>query len=185
METKIIADSSFYVCFMDTLKDTSFLDTIVSKFHIQLSPLVHKEISKSKNFEPFYSKNKARINVFEEPVFEIGELLKPFFSKDQKLKGEHEILAVAYFCHNFGLDYVLIIDEEGPRAFLKDNMSVMEPKLTGTVGFIGSSYYLYDLITGEHALSLLDKIDKSTFRVSRKIISLIRDKIITQMESGK
>lgn len=171
----LIADSSFYICFLDDIQCYEDLLKIMDHFKVHISPKVSEEISKSNHFSKI--KFHKNINNFTLPNFDIGELIKPFFSKDQVVKGEHEVIVIAYFIYNLKKNLLLIIDEIGPRQFVEKNYPYLTKFMIGTVGMIGSCCSNYSLFTKERSRELLDKIENSVFRVNRETLNKIRSKI--------
>lgn len=172
----LIADSSFYLCFLDDIKCPDDLSRIIDNFTAHLSPRVDSEIQKSGNYKKI--SNHKNLNIFRPADFEIGELVRPFFSKDEVNKGEHEIVIVAYFTYNLKNNLVLIIDDKSPRIFIEKNFDYLTPFLTGTVGMIGKCFYTFNIFNKNECLSMLDKIESSKFRVNSEIIIKIKKKVL-------
>jgi predicted nucleic acid-binding protein len=76
-----------------------------------------------------------------------------------------------------GLNFILIIDEQGPRNFTIKNMPYLVAYLTGTVGFIGDCYCDYKIFDKKESIDLLEKIEKSKFRVTHQIIAETKARI--------
>jgi predicted nucleic acid-binding protein len=174
---RIVADASFYICFLDDIECPSQLIKILDKFTVHIPHKVFIEVKKSKNIELVLEVRKDKINIFTDAPFELGEVTKAFFAKSEIAKGEHEIVVVAYLCHNMGLNFILIIDEQGPRNFTIKNMPYLAAYLTGTVGFIGNCYCDYKIFDKKESIELLEKIEKSKFRVTHQIIAETKARI--------
>lgn len=169
----LVADSSFYICFLDDIDCPNDLLHILKHFLAHIPPRVNEEISKCKN----YSVLKNHVNFFRESKLDLGKLLEPFFSKDEKLKGEHEVVVLSIVLYNTIDNIVIIIDDKGPRKFLFDNFGYMQDSICGTVGFIGLCYYKYHIFEKQKSLYLLDKIENSNFRIKKEEIEEVRQKI--------
>ncbi|MBI2545591.1 hypothetical protein HYV81_00225 [Candidatus Woesearchaeota archaeon] len=176
----LVADSSFYLCFLEDICSPSDLVAIIDNFRAHLTPLIHKEIKRSINFSSI--DQHANINIFSTPSFNIGELVKPFFSKKEISKGEHEIVVAAYFIYNTNRDIIIIIDEKGPRQFIINHLPELIPFLTGTVGMVGSCYYTFAIMDKQKTLNLLDQIGSSRFRVTQKILNEIKEKVVNHRD---
>ncbi len=172
----LVADSTFYLCFLDDIDSPEDLVSIINNFKIHLSPIVYFELKKSKNFEKI-SKHR-NINLFAIADFNIGELVKPFFSRSEINRGEHELIVVAYFAYNLNQNLILIIDEISIRNFIVKNLTYLEPFMTGTVGMIGKCFYTFNIFNKEKSLELLNKIENSKFRVNKGIIDNVRKMIL-------
>jgi predicted nucleic acid-binding protein len=173
----LIADASFYICFLDDIDSPEYLIKILDKFTAHLSHRLFEEVKTAKNINLVLKSIKCKINIFTDAPFEIGEVTKPFFSKSEIAKGEHEVVVIAYLYHNIGLKFILIIDEQGPRNFTIKNLPYLKNYLKGTVGFIGDCYCDYQIFKKQESIELLEKIGKSKFRVTKEIINLTINRI--------
>ena len=116
----MIADSSFYICFLDDITCPSFLNTVLSgPFQFLVTPTVHDEIKRSKNYTQIQRNNITEMDF----PFDISRILKPFFGKDETVKGEHEVIAFAYILYYDELDFGIILDE---KTILKSESKVIE-----------------------------------------------------------
>lgn len=59
---EIIADSSFYICFLDDINMPEMLTRLISKFDFIITPTIVKEIEISKNYK--YIKGNSNIHLF-------------------------------------------------------------------------------------------------------------------------
>jgi len=178
---KVIPNSSFFICFLDDIKRPCFLKRIVTHnpFTFVLCKKVKEEVlAKTESKASFFNELN---DYFEYSDFSsYSEVLRPFFAEEELIKGEHEVIIAAYIHHySYNQDYVIIIDEEGPRKFLQKNFPELFANATGTVGFIAECYFSYSLLTKNEALGLLDAIKNSKFRVSDDILEKVRKEIVT------
>ena len=113
----IVADASFYICFLNDIDSPQPLMKILDSFTAHLSKKLYEEIAKAKNIETILKSRKEKLNIFTEAPFELGAVTKPFFSKSEIAKGEHEVVVIAYLYYNAGMRFFLIIDEHGTKKF--------------------------------------------------------------------
>lgn len=175
---RLLADSSFYICFLDDINCPDELIIILSNFDANLCQQIHTEVSKSKNFCKI--NNQKLIKKYTPSPFQLGNLIKPFFSKDETLKGEHELIVLAYVTYNIDNNFVLVMDESGPRNFVTTQFPYLKDNMTGTVGMIGECYYTYKLFSKQQSLNLLESIKDSDFWVEQSIIQKVKEKIEKQ-----
>jgi hypothetical protein len=162
----LVADSSFYLCFLDDIECPLDLVEILKKFKAHVSTRILSEISKSRRAD----KVKKHINIFEEGIPNLGEALRPFLTQKQIDSGESEVLILAYICFNLGISFVLVIDDKSPRKFVKMNFSYIEDELKYTSEFITDCCLLYKIFHTEKAISLLNKVKDSKFRVPEEAV---------------
>lgn len=180
-EYNIIADSSFYLFFIDDTDCFDYLEKILKKFEAQISPTIYEEIARSPNFY-LIEKIENRINFFSEIDLRISEILRPFFSEEELKKGEQEVIALAYICHNLKLNFVLVIDDRSPVRFIEKNLKCIYNYLTGTANFIRDCYLKYHIFEKEESINLLNEMSKSKFFINKKIILLIKKKLNNKNE---
>lgn len=171
----LVADSSFYLCFLDDIDCPNDLISVIDNFRANIPPRIHSEVTKSKNYH-LINKHK-NLNIFTFANFDIGELIRPFFSKEEIVRGEHEIIVVAYFFYNINKNFLLVVDEKGPRNFIKTNFIYLAPLLVGTVGMIGKCFYIHNIYTKQKTLDLLNLVENSKFRVEKGIIDRVRQEV--------
>lgn len=78
---KIVADTSFYVCFLDDIKKPVYLLKVVARFDFIVSKLIHDELSKSQSFNK-YLRNSKKIIILDFH-YNFGEILRPFLGKEE------------------------------------------------------------------------------------------------------
>ena len=100
---QVIPDSSFYICFIDDIKDHENLIEIIKydKFNFIISVVVKDEIAKSPNYNKIEAVMKSDVEFFSEINY--GEILRPLFSKEELKKGENEVITISFIL--FDLDY--------------------------------------------------------------------------------
>ncbi len=170
----IVADSSFYLCFLDDIKRDDILSVILNQFLFHLPPKVFDEVSASQNFSQVRS-NGNLIKVNER--YNYGEILKPFFSKKQVEKGEAESIALAYVWHRANRCDKLILDDGEARSFVEANISSLKAIMIGTVGFIGDCHCVFSIFNKDKALELLHLIKGSLFRIKDKDLNNVKQRI--------
>lgn len=177
LKRELVADSSFYICFLDCIKDTKSLIEILDNFKAHIPPKVSEEIRNSPNWRRI--SNHKNLNHFSNPPFDIGKLIQPFLSKQEIKKGEYDIILTAYFIFNLSKekDFVLVIDDKKPRNFVQKNFLDLAHYLRGTVNFIRDCYVNYKIFNKNEVLVLYDNIEKSNFRVKLNILTNLREEI--------
>lgn len=170
---EILADSSFYLCFLDDIEQPNVLKRVLDNFDFLITPMVYKEVSKSIHFNVV--RNHPKIILV--PKENLGEGLRPFFSKKEIEKGETEVIELAYRFYANDEPKIFIIDDNGPRLFVIRNLPFLEKLMIGTVGFVGECYYVYGILEKSEASSIVLIIDKSKFRASAEVIREVLSKI--------
>ena len=173
---EILADSSFFICFLDDIEKPNVLDKILEKFDFLITPIVYTEVSKSINFKHI-QKHPKILRVKKE---NLGEALRPLFSKKEIEKGETEIIELAYHFYVNGASRFFILDDDGPRFFVKRNLPHLEKLMIGTVGFVGECYYVCKILEKTEASAIVIIIGESKFRVSAEVIK----EVLSKIESG-
>ena len=72
---------------------------------------------------------------------------------------------------------IIVIDEKDPRNIIINNIECLKKFLTGTIGLIVDSVQKHKILNKETAIDILDKIERSNFRVSKKIIHSAKIKL--------
>lgn len=172
----VVADSSFYICFLDCIKCPEPLLTMIDNFSFHVPQKIFEEISKSKNSSVILDK-KSKLKVLKKIPVGLGEVAKPFFSKAENVKGEDEILVLSYVYSHLGIPFLIILDEVSKRKLLLKYLPEVKSNLRGTIGFICDCYCIYEIFNKVESLDLLDKIERSDFWIKGAIIDEIRQKI--------
>lgn len=173
-DKKIIADSSFYLCFLDDIDRPGELVKIIDCFDFLLTPIVENEIMKSKNYRKIKNhKNIHSINF----SFDFGKILRPMFSKEEIIKGEHEIIGVAYILYQLKVNFYFILDDGGARKFVLNNLTFLVNLMVGTIKFLAICCCSFGIFKKEESVNLLNLIEYSKFRVSKRILNETRQYI--------
>ena len=146
---------------------------MLDNFVFLITPIVQKEISRSGSFRNIQSHPKLFLYSKEN----LGEALRPFFSKKQIEKGETEVIELAYELYINGTPTWFILDDKQPRFFVVQNLPYLKNFMIGTVGFLGECYYEYKVFEKGETVAVIILISKSTFRVSADVISDVLAKI--------
>ncbi|MHA1987265.1 MAG: hypothetical protein ACW98D_11540 [Promethearchaeota archaeon] len=170
MKTNIIADSSFYICFLDDIKDPDILILFFTQpeFIFILGNIISGEVEKSVNFSNIQDKFRSYVKIFS--YYEYGEIIKPFFSEDEILKGEHEVIVISYIFYYLEKNFLAILDETWARTYYITNFPEIEDKMIGTIGFIEECVCNHNFFSPKLAIIILEKIIKSKFRIKEDII---------------
>ena len=172
-DSQIIADSTFYLCFLEDIKKPEVLTNILDNFDLLITPIVYKEVSLSCNFADVQSHPK----LIPYPKENLGEALRPFFSEKQIQKGETEVIELAYDFYINGTPKMVILDDKQPRSFVLRHLPYLEKLMIGTVGFVGDCYCEYRVFGKGETRALVILISMSPFRVSADVISEVLAKI--------
>lgn len=159
---------------MEDIEKPKILTDFANSFMFLITSIVNSELSKSRNFSII--EHNDNFPVFSSQ-FSIKEVLKPFFSNVQTMKGEHEVIALAFLLHRANNDFHLILDEDGPRKFVTRQFSFLAHKMTGTVGFLGKCHCEFKIVQKQLALDTLQEIEQSKFRVDSNILNSIKCRI--------
>jgi predicted nucleic acid-binding protein len=164
---QIIADSTFYLCFLDDIKKPDYLLLVIKKLDLFIGKIVKTEIEKSSNFSKIRDFIGNRITYFEYADF--GELLKPFFSSVEIMKGENEVIAISFILYKKNENILVVIDDEGARKFVMRNVQEISDKMIRTVGIV--KYLCEDrLFSKTETINVLNMIKNSKFRVPESVI---------------
>ncbi|MFH1311080.1 MAG: hypothetical protein ABIH65_01605 [Nanoarchaeota archaeon] len=177
-ENNLIADNSFYSFFLDDTYNPELLKDILRSFEAQITPFIYEELKRCRHFK-IIEEVKDMINVFSEKDLNIGEILRPLMSDKEINKGEHEVIALGYICHNLKMNFVLIIDDDGAIKFIWRNpfLSCIKNYLERTAGFIENCYFKYKIFNKDKTLILLDEMEKSKFFIDKAIIKSIKKRV--------
>jgi predicted nucleic acid-binding protein len=171
----IIADSSFYLCFLDDIEEPDCLLKIISVFDFYIPPIVAEEIRISEREKLRDNQKIVRIDNY----IDFGEILRPFLSQEIINKGEHEVIGLGYHFYQINLKFYLIVDEDEARDFIRENLPYLLQSLHGTVGLIGICHCHYNIFKKETTIDILERIDQSKFRISKDILNKIKREVKT------
>lgn len=163
----MIADSSFYICFLDDITCPALLNMmLVGPFQFLITRIVHDEIKKSENY---LQTRTDRIRRLEDP-FDISKILKPFFGRGEVSKGEHEVVAFSMILSEDYPDLIIILDDAQPRKILERHNPRLASNMYGTVGFVVSCHCDYATLQKGDVLGAVKAIGESKFRVPDDVI---------------
>ncbi len=109
--------------------------------------------------------------------YEYGEMLKAFFSVRELEEGEHEIIIISYIFSANGFNFITIIDDKEPRHFIERNFPEILENMIGTIGFVKQCNCKYGLFDKNEAITILNSIKNSKFRIKGKIVDDIIEQI--------
>ena len=163
----VIADSSFYICFLDDITCPALLNLILEgPFQFLITRIVHDEIKASENYLQIQT---GRLKKLEEH-FDISEILRPFFGRGEASKGEHEVVAFSLILYENDPDLIIILDDAQPRKILERHNPRLANNTYGTVGFVVSCHCDYAILQKRDTLEAIRAVEESKFRVSGDII---------------
>jgi len=170
----LVADSSFFVCFLDDIKKPENLKKILDTLKFYLPSCILKEIARSDNFKEIEKCSELRRIESEYPL---ADILRPFVSDEQYEKGESEAIALAFILFRLRKLNRLILDDGEARDFVKYHVNFLFSLMTGTVGFIGDCCCKYNLFTKSETLTILECIKSSKFHISDNVINTVKQRI--------
>ncbi|MDI9394462.1 MAG: hypothetical protein QM426_03155 [Euryarchaeota archaeon] len=154
MTENIVADTSFYLCYHNDIRNNECLNAFLDSYSFYLGSRILSELPKSLvESDNFLSV----VNFNDESFF---ELIKPFFGRSttHENDGEYEAIGLAYHLNlHFGLKY-LIIDDGRAYKFVASNFKSLEHKLTRNIGFIVKSYKEDSVLSLKMAIEILESI---------------------------
>jgi predicted nucleic acid-binding protein len=168
--TRVVPDSSFYICFLDDIQRVDALLRLVTcdAYSLVMGVVIRREVTAKRCPEDFLDAVNTHVEAFEYSTY--GEILRPFFSVEEVDKGETEAVVISFILHQRGEVHVLIIDESPARRFVGRRFPDLERYMTGTVGFLETSTVLRNISTPEETIDLLREMLVSTFRVDPGIV---------------
>lgn len=174
LDSFLVADSSFYVCFLNDIKQQIPLEKILTELKFYVPSCIVNEVSKCSEFKSILSSTKAKIL---DSSYNFADILRPFVSKNQFDKGETEAIALAYVLNRMQRLHKLILDDKGARDFVINKLSLLANYMTGTVGFVADCCCYYCFLTREEGLRIFELVELSQFRVDNNVLSQVRDRV--------
>jgi predicted nucleic acid-binding protein len=173
----VIPDSSFFICFLDDIARPEYLVSIVCCVDLEFftGNIIQSEIEIhccDSNVQRVLQKNVKKFQYYA-----YGEILKPFFSKKEIKKGEHEVIVISYILNYTGDKFVAILDDNPAKKYLKRLIPDKGSDVTGTVGFIERLTNSYAIFKREEAIQILALIKDSKFRIETNIIDGVIDRL--------
>ncbi|MEK6908464.1 MAG: hypothetical protein AABX23_00225 [Nanoarchaeota archaeon] len=167
---ELVADSTFYIFFIEDSKNSNLLCKILNSFKAHISPTIYDELKMKSRDQELNSIINNKCNIFKDSRIKYSEALRPVFSKEELKKGEHEIIAIAVLCDQMVIDFVLVIDDEGPRKIINSHFKYLLTRLVRTARFIEQCYSKYDIFENGESIKLLNDMKSSKFRIDDKSI---------------
>lgn len=166
----IIPDASFYICFIDDICMPESLIRILqaSSFQFVTARIILSEFEKYQQDEIIKEKIVRNLEIFR--YYDYGEVLRPFLSKLEIKKGEHEVIVISYIMCFQERDFVAILDDDSPKKLLKQILPKNQDNVIGTIGFIELCTRDYSIFESFEAISLLTLIKNSKFHITDRII---------------
>jgi predicted nucleic acid-binding protein len=166
----IIPDSTFYICYLDDIKQPKFIVRILENdcFEFFTGPVIKGEIEKSKHHQLIKKTIEDHVQLFT--YYQYGEVLRPFFSIGEIKKGENEVIVISYILFSQNRECTVILDDDSPRKFLQNHFPILAHCIEGTVGFTKNCHLKYRILQREETLSILTMIQQSKFRVNKEIV---------------
>lgn len=168
--TRIVPDSSFYICFLDDIRRVDALLRLMTceYYSLVMGSVIRREVTAKECPEDFLDALHHHVEGFEYQAY--GEILRPFFGDEEIRKGESEAVVISFILHRMGERHILIIDESPARRFVGGRFPELLQYLTGTVGFLETCTVLRNIFTPEEAIELLRAMLASTFRIDPDIV---------------
>jgi predicted nucleic acid-binding protein len=163
--TRVIPDSSFYICFLDDIGRVDALILLVTSRHhsFVMGSVIRREVTAKECPEDFLDTLTRDIEIFD--YYDHAEILRPFFGDEEMRKGETEAVVISFILHATGEQHVLVIDESPARRFVERRFPDLMEYLTGTVGFLEASTVVRNIFTPEEAIEMMRAMIASGFRV--------------------
>lgn len=128
----VFADSSFFICFLEELKQSNcynFLDY----YDFAIGSKVFKEINKHLDNNLI-----NKLNFCPEENYNYNALIAPLLSNKEKNedKGEYEVIGLSFHYLSSNQVKYVIIDDKRARNFAENHFKELEKYITGTIGLI-------------------------------------------------
>ena len=75
--------------------------------------------------------------------YNIASTLDVLYGSGGVVKGEHEVVALAFAMHTDGQSFVLIMDDAGGRRMVRHHFAHLARFMTGTAGFVAHCHTGY------------------------------------------
>lgn len=176
--SNVIADSSFFILFLNDINSPSYLTKIVKRYKFIVTPRIKEEITKKEENKRWLELNGEQFDERTASV-ELEKLFSPFISKNEELykKGEYEIICLAYILKD-DIDFLLIIDDDDARRLIKSHLPDLENHLCYTTKFIEICTCETRIFNKSEALHIIKKMSETRkFRIKQNILAQIEDNI--------
>ncbi len=163
--TRVVSDSSFYICFLDDIQRVDALLRILTCewYGFVMGAVIRREVTAKECPAEFLEALETHVESFE--YYSYGELLRPFFGVSEIRIGESEAVLISFILHTREEHHLVIIDESPARRFVERTFPVLVRYMTGTVGFLETATVVRNVFTPEEAIEMLRSMDGSRFRV--------------------
>ncbi len=173
--TDLISDSTFYLFFIDDISKPLLLKRILKRFRPQIPSLIKEELERKGNANNRLNVIYDSCNFFKKTEFNIGDVLKPFFSEDEKRRGEHEVIIVSYICDSLGLDYISLIDDKEAYNFIRAHVNCILHNCRRSGRFIVECSNKYKIFNKTESLEILDLMLLSKFNIKKCHIDALKN----------
>ncbi|MCL4376240.1 hypothetical protein M1558_01985 [Candidatus Parvarchaeota archaeon] len=177
----VIADSTFYIYFLDDVNEVSLLLKIMEKFKFHIPPKIKEEIMRSTNF---YQIENNKNLYLEKLPYDIKQILNPILSSNEKDKGDAEIIFLIFHFLSLGKKFITIIDDDSLHNHIVKKLfplfyssDIINGLIKRTLNFLYECAMSYKIIDKKIVIETLQKTKDSKFRIRPDII----DGIITKM----
>ena len=94
------------------------------------------------------------------------------------VKGEHEVVALAFAMRTDDPSFVLIMDDAGGRRMVRHRFAHLARFVAGTAGFVAHCHTRYSILTKGDALGVLEAVRASKFRATDDVIDSAIEEIL-------
>jgi hypothetical protein len=164
---KIFPDATFFICFIEDIEEPETCIAIVKQYSTQVVGVVATEVLRTNRADQVLS----HTTVWNSGPIKLGESVRPFLTKHQQERGEHELIAAAWAVAQTGEEILVILDDGDARSFVSSRLPLLREKMCGTVKFVQVSSTDHGKIERNDALRVLQKIRSSKFRCPVEVIA--------------
>lgn len=172
-DLRVIADTSFYLCFIEDICQPATLVKIINTFDFYYSNIIEEEV----DFDNIEELRGHRNLIGLQNFVDFGQILKPFFSQEEIKKGEHEVIGMSFLFVQLGLTFIFILDDAPARKFVTHKIPQLVGYMHGTAGFLGICCCTYLIFTKEEIYSLLHEIEHSDFFITKNVINTVIERV--------
>lgn len=110
-------------------------------------------------------------------AYDVAPAFAMLFGRGQIVKGEHEVIALAFSVHLDGQPSVLIMDDADGRKMVRSRFVHLARFMTGTVGLVARCHTKYSILAKDEALAVLGAMQASKFRVTDEVIDSAMEEV--------
>ncbi len=179
-ETNVIADSSFYIYFLEETSEPDTLLKIIDRLKFLISEKIINEITIKNNKFSLIASNKMHIMTI--PV-DIKEIFAPIMTIKQIQSGEADVIFMSFHLLRLNKKPIVVLDDKQARSFLLKNVLSNFTSIDSneiiyyTLAFLTKCTIEYRIIDQDDAIRILNKTKDSGFRASNKQIDTNINKI--------